>query len=124
MYQTKHFDFKAYGAFFAFGQKQFDEQKVEGVEYVADGTGLIMPKNRAKEIIEAQHNRYVQEAKNRLEADGIDNIIKFELNNHECYYTGDISPLEFLIDEYGITWDKIRDIFKAQSLLSNQAIDE
>lgn len=37
MYQTKHFDFKAYGAFFAFGQKQFDEQKVEGVEYVADG---------------------------------------------------------------------------------------
>lgn len=74
--------------------------------------------------MEAQHNRYVQEAKNRLDADGIDNIIKFELNNHECYYTGDISPLEFLIDEYGITWDKIRDIFKAQSLLSNQAIDE
>lgn len=57
-----------------------------------------------------EHNK--QESQKRLEADGIDAIIKYEYNNHECDYTGDIAPLAFLIEEYGTTWEYICEVLK------------
>ena len=39
---------EANGAFFAFSQSQFDEQKKEGVIYVSMGAGLICPKAKAE----------------------------------------------------------------------------
>lgn len=38
------------GAFFAFGTKQFDEQKVDGVKYVSFDSGLICPKENADKL--------------------------------------------------------------------------
>ena len=38
------------GAFCAFGTKQFDEQKKEGVKYISMGAGLICPKENADKL--------------------------------------------------------------------------
>jgi 4-hydroxy-3-methylbut-2-enyl diphosphate reductase IspH len=43
---------KETGSFFAFSNKQFDEQKKDGVEYVGVTAGLVTPKDRVKEVIE------------------------------------------------------------------------
>lgn len=41
---------KTNGAFWAFSNKQFDEQKKEGIKYVSMGQGLICPKENAHKI--------------------------------------------------------------------------
>lgn len=38
------------GAFFAFSDKQFNEQKQEGIKYVSMGAGLICPKENADKL--------------------------------------------------------------------------
>lgn len=38
------------GAFWAFSDKQFDEQKTNGIKYVSMGAGLICPKDNAKKL--------------------------------------------------------------------------
>lgn len=48
---------KQNGAFFAFGNKQFDEQKVAGVKYVSMGNGFICPKENADKL-----NREINQA--------------------------------------------------------------
>ena len=47
---------EANGAFFAFSQSQFDEQKKEGVIYVSMGAGLICPKENAENALK----RYIE----------------------------------------------------------------
>ena len=41
---------KKYGAFFAFGNAQFDEQRKEGVKYASLGAGLICPVDTYREL--------------------------------------------------------------------------
>ena len=48
---------EATGSFFAFGQKQFNEQKKEGVEYVGVFAGLVSPKDRVGEVLAFIKNR-------------------------------------------------------------------
>ena len=40
------------GAFWAFSDKQFNEQKKEGVKYVSMGAGIICPKDNVKKLID------------------------------------------------------------------------
>ena len=100
------------GAFWAFGNKQFEEQKKDGVEYVSLGGGLCCPKENAKAVVEGL-DRVVEEA---IEQDLADHtpkqIIKRELGNHECYYTGDPTPAIEALDVYGFSEKKIWHIFK------------
>jgi hypothetical protein len=80
--------------FFAFSTEQFQEnktQKEEGEKYVHIGAGAYMPKsqvnnwiNGIKEI-EKQYKTAVKGNKLRKQE------IAYQLNNYECYYTGDIS---------------------------------
>ena len=39
-----------HGAFWAFSNEQLNEQKVEGVEYVSLGLGLICPKDKVVDL--------------------------------------------------------------------------
>lgn len=41
---------KKYGAFWAFGEEQFDEQKKYGVKYVSFGMGLMCPKENVQKL--------------------------------------------------------------------------
>lgn len=79
------------GAFWAFGQKQFDERKDEGVEYVSLGGGLVSEKDKASQLIEDMDNAIMLGRQEDLRENGIEKIILRELNNYECFYTGDIT---------------------------------
>ena len=56
--QTALFD--RLGVFFAFSKGQFDEGKKEGVKYCSLGSGMICPKDNAKELID-ELDRIVKE---------------------------------------------------------------
>lgn len=80
--------FKEYGVFFAFSQKQFDEQKQEGVKYVSTDFGMILPKDKCDAFMEA-HQKLVEENQVRYKAEvDMDEYILYELHNHESFYTG------------------------------------
>ena len=91
------------GAFFAFGDKQLDEQKQEGVSYVSLGMGLIAPKENASNIIEGLKSVYTEGIKQDISDNGIKAIIHRELANYEAQITNDISTTLEALEDYGIT---------------------
>ena len=99
---------KKHGAFFAFGKNQFDEQKKEGVRYYSLHAGMLCPQDN----FEAMQKDLRGVIKNGIAQDiaenGIENIIKRELSNHEAYYTGDVdSTWSALTDYEGITRESV-----------------
>ena len=91
------------GAFFAFGQKQFDEKKQDGITYVSMGAGLICPKDKAKEVLEGVDNITADGIKARLEEYGVEKIIQYELANHESHFSFDHVTVRAILSDYGVT---------------------
>lgn len=105
--QTKLFD--ATGSFFAFGNKQFDEQKKEGVEYVSMGyAGLICPKDKAAELSRGLKCIVKAGISQDLAENGKKGVIHRELANHEYCITWDISDTVSKLSDYGITAEDIQ----------------
>jgi len=114
--QTKAFN-KA-GAFFAFSDKQFDEQKKEGVEYVSMYAGLICPKENTDTLHTELENIYKAGIEQDIAENGREAIVKRELNNHEAYYTGDTtSTIEALSEYKTITPEDINHIFRNKNYI-------
>jgi len=107
--QTVAFD--KYGAFFAFGQKQFDEKAVEGVKYVQTGSGMIVPKENVQILMDELERIYNEAVAQDIAENGIDEIIRRELGNHECYYTGNIDDAVEALTAYEITREQVKAIF-------------
>lgn len=85
--------FTTLGVFWAFSNKQFDENKTplkEGEKYISIGAGGYMPKGNFDALIagnkkiDADFKQSIKDAKARTEH------ILYELNNHEAFYTGTI----------------------------------
>jgi hypothetical protein len=104
--------FNEAGAFFAFGQKQFDEKVKPGVKYCDLGGNLICPVDKARGLVEGLNAAY----KAGIEQDMVENsrkdIILRELANHECWYVGDISEAVDKLKDYGISRDEILTAYK------------
>ena len=100
--------FTQYGAFFAFSQKQMDEQKKDGVIYVSVGAGLIAPKSNAANLVLALEN--IQQAGMNADVaeNGIKAIIHRELGNHECQIVGNYDDALDVLEPYGITEDQVK----------------
>jgi hypothetical protein len=75
--------FAKYGAFFAFGEKQFNEQKKEGVKYIADGSGLLIPKDNYDAFVKEYNNLKAEAVAEHVAKYGADQIIRYEYFNHE-----------------------------------------
>ena len=104
--------FERLGTFFAFSGQQFEEQKKEGVSYWNLGSGCITPKGTEDELMD-ELDRINKEAVAQDIADhGIAAIIRRELDNHEAYYTRDIESTADELEQYGITKDQIRLVFR------------
>lgn len=85
----------ACGVFWAFSNTQFKENKTplkEGDKYVSMGMGGYIPKGNldifldGMAAIKKQYNSDIKANKGAKRAN-----IAYELLNHECYYTGDIT---------------------------------
>ncbi|HAV1497624.1 DUF7659 family protein [Vibrio parahaemolyticus] len=107
--QTALFD--ELGAFFAFSNKQFDEAKKKGIEYVSLGMGMIIPKNNAKKLVERLEQIQKEGIKQDIAENGKEAIIRRELFNHECFYTGDICDCVEKLEEYGYSYDDIYQVY-------------
>ena len=105
-----------YGAFWAFSNTQFSEKSVKGVQYVNMGAGLVCPKDNAKALNKGIETLSEQAIKIDLEQNGVEAIIKRELDNHECYWSGDIEDCVHALAGYGITIEQIADVFHGRSL--------
>lgn len=106
--------FNKHGAFFAFGKDQFDEKAVAGVKYVQTESGMIVPKENVETLMAELSKIYEDGRAQDIAENGIDGIIRRELNNHECYYTGDISDAVDSLEYYGITREQVAIIFSAE----------
>ena len=101
------------GVFWAFSNEQFDKSKTplqEGEKYISIGAGGYMPKGNIQKFISESNNIdkwYKSEIKKNKQI--AFNEIEYELNNHECFYTGDIS------DAYDVLKDRHskKDVLKA-----------
>lgn len=108
--------FEQYGAFFAFSREQIEAKRQEGVKYVADGSGLICPKDNYEAFSKEIDTIYKESIQLDISENGIEAIIKRELSNHECYYTGEIDEAVEALKDYGITCEQVFHVFKGQSL--------
>lgn len=104
--QTNIFDNT--GAFFAFGKEQFTNKKVEGVNYVQLGSGLVCPKDKAEELTKGLENIQAEGIKKDIEDNGIKAIIHRELGNYETHLTLDFTDTTNALKDYGITKEQIK----------------
>ena len=77
------------GAFFAFSNKQFDENKKEGVIYVSMASGLLCPKENAKTVFQSFERIFEDAVKQQVADFESEKIISHEYFNHETQITGD-----------------------------------
>ena len=102
------------GVFWAFSNKQFDENKTplqEGEKYVDIGMGGYIPKHNVEALLDGMkeiENTFKKQVKENKQREA---YILYELNNHEAYYTNDIDPtLEALGDGY--TLEEVQAVYK------------
>ena len=113
--------FRSTGAFFAFSNEQLAEKKKDNVIYVSLGSGLIVPKENAKTLVEGLENISAEGIKQDLAENGKDAIIRRELFNYECFYTGDVSDCVDVLAGYGITRQEIE--AKYQQIRETENVD-
>jgi hypothetical protein len=102
-----------YGVFFAFSNKQLEEQKQPGVEYCSVfGAGDCVPKHHAGNFV-ADFQAAMQAGREQaIDEMGIEGIIRYELNNHEATYTGSIDDALDALEGYNITREQVLAVFR------------
>ena len=99
------------GAFFAFSNKQFDEQKKPGVVYVNGPAGMICPKDTLDTLMDELDAGYKAGIAQDIAENGLEAIVLRELNNHEAYYTRNLESTEEALSDYPVTKEDIKHIF-------------
>jgi len=74
---------KLYGAFFAFGQSQFNEKAIPEIQYVSSYAGLICPKIWVKDLKKELDNIFINAINYQVKTFGAKRIIEYEYFNHE-----------------------------------------
>ena len=109
--------------FWAFGNSQFEEglkqidEKKENMTSI--GMGGFIPKKNLKEYIKQMTDYqtwYVKEVK-KLDAN---QVIRYELNNYECYYSGDITDAFKVLEEFGFTKEDVLKVFHNKNYILDQ----
>lgn len=106
---------KEAGAFFAFSQEQYDDQKKHGVVYVNLGVGLICPRDRRDALVTTLNNIAAKGRAADIAENGREAVILRELYNYECFYVWDIQDAVEALKDYGISRDEVATVFKANA---------
>ncbi|MGR5448733.1 DUF7659 family protein [Vibrio sp. PNB22_3_1] len=111
---------REHGAFFAFSPEQVHKGVTQASchgfssdkrDYSCDETGMFAPITEMVECERKITELYEWAAKQRLQDYGKQAIIKYELANHECGYTGDPSAAVDAVAIYGITEAEVHKVF-------------
>jgi len=102
--------------FFAFSNDQFKEgikkhNLPKETKIVNMGGGMICPKENAKEV-NTQLKLIYKESIVEDMKQGKQRVILRELQNHECFYTGDPTDCVEKLSDYPITKDEIHDLYR------------
>ena len=106
--------FEKLGAFFAFSQSQYHEARKAGVKYVGLGSGLVCPESNASALIDGLDAIQRAGIAQDIAENGLDAIIKRELYNYECFYTGDISDAVEALSEYGVSASQVKSAYAVE----------
>jgi len=101
------------GVFWAFSNKQFEENKTplkDGDKYLSIGAGGYLPKSNIDKFTSGMKSieKWARQAKKDAKE-----VILYELNNHECFYTGDITNAMPRLEELGYTRDEVKKVYFA-----------
>jgi hypothetical protein len=113
--QTKLFEENK--VFFAFSNDQLDEglkkHNIEDRGLVCSlKGGMVAPKTNARNVVEGLLKIYEDAVKEDLKENGKDKVILRELENHECFYVGDITDcVDKLYDYPNITEKDILKVY-------------
>lgn len=105
--------FTAQGVFWAFSEKQFHENKTplkEGEKYVSIGAGGYIPKGNVDALtsgMKAIDKEFKQAMKDKKARE---DHIRYQLNNHEAYYTRSIESTLDALGE-GFTREEVLAVF-------------
>ncbi len=101
--------FKSTGAFFAFGNKQFEEQKVDSMKYTHMGSsGMICPSKNVGELLAGLEAIHADGIKQDIAENGIKKIIHRELGNHEAQITYEFQDTLDSLEGYDITEEMVK----------------
>lgn len=105
--------FRKAGAFFAFSDKQFEEgaKGRPKTDYTHAGAGMICPKDTIETLLTELDTIYKDSIEQDIAENGLEAIIRRELNNHEASYTGSTEDTERALRDYPVTADDIRKVF-------------
>jgi hypothetical protein len=106
---------KKYGAFFAFGNEQFNKKAKKGTTYVSLGSGLICPKNTALEMLKELDKIIADHRQQEIKEKGIEKIIISELYNHEAFYTWSIESTLEALEGYDVTREQVQTLFNQEA---------
>lgn len=106
---------KEFGAFFAFNKQQFEEQRDKTIpadQYVCLGSGTVVPLENAIKFQKAMNDAYKKGIQKDLAENGIQKIIRRELENHEAFLSWDgyLTVVNNLAD-YSISAEQIKDVY-------------
>ena len=100
------------GAFYAFSQKQLDEQKQDGIKYINIGMGLICPSENVEKFIIKSDLIFKEGIKKDIKEHGKKRIIWRELGNYETQINGELDTVYDVLKDYNITEEEIKKEFK------------
>lgn len=105
------------GLFWAFSNEQFAEGKLknpvaEGDKYVSIGAGGYMPKANWQRFVDGQ-KEIEKWRKAEVKKAKATEVILYELNNYECFYTGEITDALEVLEPLGYTAAQVREVYHA-----------
>ena len=118
---TKIFD--EAGVFFAFNNEQMEKglkkinAKIGDLTRIANGG--YMPKKNVKAYI-SKSNAFYKWLKKEVKKLNPNEVICYELNNYECYYTGDTTSAYEALKSYGFTRDDVNKVYHNKNYILNK----
>jgi len=107
--------FKEANVIFAFSEKQFNEQKQDGIVYTNLGGGMLCNKEKAAWLVDELYDIVKRGVKKDVELHGIEAVVKRELANHEAYYTGEVESTMEALDLYPVDREYVLKIMREEA---------
>lgn len=111
------------GIFYAFSNAQFEENKThknsKDNEYLSVGFGGFIHKSNKSKLDNYFKNILPKLKKEFINKINLDDLIDYELINHECWYTGDWFEVVDIIKDYNVSLsndeiiEKVKNIYNA-----------